>query len=1125
MSRQLINEYRADLDRKKAVSGSRREGVLSDPFKDLLRRWGKSHDLIFVSQPDIVTAKGNRIYPDGALVHSLRVPFGYWEAKDQDDNLDKEIEAKFRKGYPKDNIIFSNDVTAVLYQDGHEVSRASMDDVDALLALLTRYFSHERAEIADFKKAVAQFKVDLPAVLNRLREIIQEKRAASSDFARAQDDFLSHARDAINPAVSEDDVQEMLIQHILTEDIFAKVFENPDFHRQNNVAAALYALEDKLFGYGEKQRLLKALGPYYAGIQSTAAMIESHSEKQGFLKGLYENFYKVYNPMAADRLGVVYTPGEIVRFMIRSADWLCEQHFGKNLIDKGVEILDPATGTGTFIVELLEHFRGDHAKLRHKYKEELHANEVAILPYYVANLNIEATYSAIMSTPEKQVFEEFENLCFVDTLDNVAALGIYAGHQGDMFGSVSDENMGRIKRQNERKISVIIGNPPYNANQQNENDNNKNRAYDRIDARIKQTYIKASTAQKTKLYDMYMRFFRWASDRLGDEGVIAYITNRSFIDASMADGFRRTVAKDFSEGWVVDLGGDYKKKGVGGTGNVFGIGTGVAVSFWVKRKGDKGKMKLSYLAAPSGSAEDKLSWVAELPMDVKGWQALSHRDDAAWVDVPDSDMSDMIPIADKKTKNQIGSSQDRSIFKLYSLGASTNRDEWLYDPSKATLADKASHLIETYNALPRNTKDYPATLKWSETLKRRKASGQTESFQKSNIRRAAYRPFSTDWIYQSRLLIDRPGAVDESFPVGSENRAICYSDPTSQKPFLVAGVDGLVDLHFVGAAAGTIYTPRYRYTKSGERVENITDWAVAQFRGAYGDKPLPFRGGVGVGDVSESHPLAVEQRTAPTPTPPLKGRGSEPSSPLAGEARDLVTKELSRSGEGALDVSHPLPTAPSPAATKATPSSLASPSLAPSPARGEGGALPSAAITKDAIFAYCYAVLHDPLYREKYALNLKREFPRIPFYPDFAQWVAWGEALLKLHIDYEDAVPFKLKRIDTPNQRRAEGTHPKPKLKSDPATGNIQIDEDTQLTGIPAAAWDYRLGNRSAIDWVLDQHKEKTPRDPTIRAKFNTYRFADYKENCIALLAKVVRVSVETVAITGAMRALARDTP
>ena len=455
MSRQLINEYRAELDRLRAVSGSRREGVLSDAFKDLLRRWGKANDLVFVSQHEVITKAGNRIYTDGALLHSLRVPFGYWEAKDEDDDLEREIEIKFRKGYPKDNIIFSDDRTAILYQDGVRGAEAAMDDADALLPLLTRFFAHERAEVADFRKAVKQFALDLPQVLEALRDIIADKRAASRDFARAEDAFLKHARDAINPAVSEEDVQEMLIQHILTEDIFAKVFENPDFHRQNNVAAALYTLQDKLFGYGEKQRLLMGLGPYYSGIQATAALIESHAEKQGFLKGLYENFYKVYNPLAADRLGVVYTPGEIVRFMIRSADWLCERHFGKNLIDRGVEILDPATGTGTFIVELLEHFRGNHDKLRHKYKEELHANEVAILPYYVANLNIEATYAAITGQ-----FAEFPNLCFVDTLDNVAALGIYSGHQGDMFGSMSDENMARVKRQNERKISVIIGNPP-----------------------------------------------------------------------------------------------------------------------------------------------------------------------------------------------------------------------------------------------------------------------------------------------------------------------------------------------------------------------------------------------------------------------------------------------------------------------------------------------------------------------------------------------------------------------------------------------------------------------------------------------------------------------------------------
>jgi predicted helicase len=221
----------------------------------------------------------------------------------------------------------------------------------------------------------------------------------------------------------------------------------------------------------------------------------------------------------------------------------------------------------------------------------------------------------------------------------------------------------------------------------------------------------------------------------------------------------------------------------------------------------------------------------------------------------------------------------------------------------------------------------------------------------------------------------------------------------------------------------------------------------------------------------------------------------------------------------------PLGLTEGPGAAGLDPDDLNAASTGPSTAQA-GGPPPRSGedlgITKDAIFAYCYAVLHDPAYREKYALNLKREFPRIPFYPDFEQWVAWGEALLTLHIGYEDMTPFTLTRVDTPAPKRAEGTHPKPKLKSSPETGNIQIDEDTQLTGIPSEAWAYRLGNRSAIDWVLDQHKEKTPRDPTIHAKFNTYRFADYKESCIALLAKVVRVSMETLAITESMKAATR---
>ena len=231
MSRQIINEYRAELDRLRVASGSRRESILREAFKDLLKHWGRSQDLQFIPEHDIVTPQKKRIYLDGALLHALRVPFGYWEAKDADDDLDAEIAAKSRRGYPRDNIIYSDDQTAVLIQSNVEVARVAMDDTDALYGLLSRYFAHERPEIADFNKAVKQFSLDLPAVLTALRDLIGNKRTASKDFAKAEKTFLKQAQDAINPAVNQDDTQEMLIQHILTEDIFAKVFNNPDFHQ------------------------------------------------------------------------------------------------------------------------------------------------------------------------------------------------------------------------------------------------------------------------------------------------------------------------------------------------------------------------------------------------------------------------------------------------------------------------------------------------------------------------------------------------------------------------------------------------------------------------------------------------------------------------------------------------------------------------------------------------------------------------------------------------------------------------------------------------------------------------------------------------------------------------------
>ena len=355
LSQTLIVSYLYQLERLRQVSGSRRESVLREAFKDLLKAWGRQHDLLFVPEYELETATKERRYVDGALLHELRVPFGFWEAKDEDDDLDAEIAAKFKRGYPHDNIVFEDSVQAVLIQRREEVMRCSVTDVAQLERLLKLFFGYERPEIAGFRKAVDQFKTDLPAVLHALRGMIERQFKDNAAFRRAAAEFLKHVQEAINPVLTEADVREML-SRVLTEEIFAKAFDDSDFHRKNNVAHELYKLEETFFTGGLKKATLKGLEPYYAAIRTAAAQIGSHSEKQTFLKVIYENFYKIYNAKAADRLGVVYTPNEIVRFMIDGADWLREQHFGKSLIDRDVEILDPATRTGTFICELLEHF-------------------------------------------------------------------------------------------------------------------------------------------------------------------------------------------------------------------------------------------------------------------------------------------------------------------------------------------------------------------------------------------------------------------------------------------------------------------------------------------------------------------------------------------------------------------------------------------------------------------------------------------------------------------------------------------------------------------------------------------------------------------------------------------------
>lgn len=1014
MSQHLINQYLNDLDRLKKVSGVQNEQTVREAFKDLLKAWSRQSNLVFAAELEFPTKFKTTVYPDGTVLHAIRVPLGYWEAKDTKDDLDEEIAKKTAKGYPQSNIIYENGHTAVLIQNRVEVMRCSMVEAETLLRLVTLFFGYEREEIAEFRRAVEQFKSDLPAVLEALREQIDAAYAGNAAFQKAAQKFLKHAKDTINPAVSEADVREMLIQHILTEEIFAHVFDNADFHRDNNIAKELYALEAMFFTGAAKRNTLKALEAYYAAIRSNAAAISSHAEKQAFLKVIYENFYKVYNPKAADRLGVVYTPNEIVRFMIEGADWLCKKHFNRHLIDENVEILDPATGTGTFICELLEHFRGQPQKLAHKYKNELHANEVAILPYYVANLNIEATYASITGQ-----FSEFPNLCFVDTLDNVAALGIRAGHQHDLFAALSEENVERVKRQNRRKISVIIGNPPYNAWQDNYNSRNPNRPYRRIDERIAATYIKRGTAQnKNSVYDMYTRFFRWASDRLHDDGVIAFITNRNLIEKLAFDGFRRAVADEFKEIWLMDLGGDVRAnpKLSGTKHNVFGIQTGVTITLMVKNSKQQNR-RIYYAGRPEfETADEKLSFLGASSLAKMERREIEPDQQANWLNHSANDFRKLLCVVPPKRISKVA-----SLFSATSNGLQTKRDEWVYDYENEFLALKIITLTDAYER--RRTGLPPHhPVKWDRELERHLRSGIVKSFDRESIIECAFRPFVSKSLYRDKHFNSQNFRLVELFPGGKENPTVAYLGISSTNPFTVLAVKGIFDLCLLKNGNGSTQgLSRWRYAEDGSRIDNITDWGLKQFQAQYekGEK---------------------------------KGKRR---------------------------------------------------------------------IGKDDIFHYVYGVLHDPVYRETYAINLKREFPRIPFYPDFWAWAEWGERLMALHIGYESVEPWPLVRHDLPESE----ADPIPKLKADKDNGIILLDMRTTLSGIPPEAWAYRLGNRSGLEWVLDQYKEKKPKDPTIAAKFNTYRFKDYKEKVIDLLARVTRVSVETMSIMEQMKAAQRQAP
>ena len=428
----------------------------------------------------------------------------------------------------------------------------------------------------------------------------------------------------------------------------------------------LDALEQTFFTGEVRRQAIERLRTYYGAIGRAADEIADYAEKQQFLKAVYEDFYKAYNPAAADRLGVVYTPNEVVDFIIRGADYLLQKHFGRRLADDNVQILDPATGTGTFITNLINYLPAD--RLEYKYLKEMHANEVAILPYYIANLNIEYTYRERTGR-----YLEFPNLCFVDTLDNMDWQGATGGaveRQGAFnIGGFSAENWVRVQEQNEKPISVIIGNPPYNDSAESWGDGSANRDYSEIDRRIRDTYVKESTAQKTHQYDMYKRFIRWASDRLADDGIIGFITNRAYLDSRQDDGFRQIASQEFSDIYILDLGSDVRRnpKISGTTHNVFGIQTGVAIGFFVRDKSRLGECSIHYTHREDAElAKDKLTYLRGATMQDINFDEITPDEFNQWLNksIHGFRFRQLMPLADRQTKLAKSVADEDAVFPV-----------------------------------------------------------------------------------------------------------------------------------------------------------------------------------------------------------------------------------------------------------------------------------------------------------------------------------------------------------------------------------------------------------------------------------------------------------------------------
>ena len=649
-------------------------------------------------------------------------------------------------------------------------------------------------------------------------------RGSDQEHQKAFEQFVKGLRKNLNPSVTEEDAIEMLAQHLITKPVFDALFEGYEFAKNNPVSKSfkkmIDLLEDRTF-----ERDQKKLDEFYDSVRRKVGGIDNAAAKQTIIKELYDKFFNLAFPRMAERLGIVYTPIEVVDFIINSTDTVLKEEFGQRLTDRNVHILDPFTGTGTFMVRLLQSGHIKPEDLEYKYLNNLHANEIVLLAYYIAAINIEETFHDLN---EAHKYIPFDGIVLADTFQ-------MAEVKGDLEEKMFPENNKRVKKQMDVPIRVIIGNPPYSVGQENQNDLNQNLSYAHLDKRIEETYAKSSEANlKRNLYDSYVRAIRWASDRIKDDGVIAFVTNGSFIDGNSMDGLRISLANEFNKLYVFNLRGNQRTSGELSRkegGKIFGSGsrTPVAISILIKNSKKKSTAEINYYDIGDYlSREDKLKNIADFGSIEKiKWIKLVPNESGDWINQRDPAFNKFISIGGREDTSEL------KIFDDYSLGMVSSRDNWSYNFSKVELQKNIGRMIESFNSQVKKFKEFVKSadlskekikeifeshldtdlkkISWSVNLKKDFSKLVTHKLNAESSRESYYRPFVKQWVYFDKNFIERPSKLPKLFPDNKTNIGISISGLGVSKDFSCLMVNAVPDFQLL---ANSQFFPLYLYSEN-----------------------------------------------------------------------------------------------------------------------------------------------------------------------------------------------------------------------------------------------------------------------------------------------------------------------